>query len=280
MKFVGAHVSIAGGVENAPCNAAALQADAFAMFTKNQRQWNAPPYKEESVQKFKENCLKYGFSSEHILAHDSYLINLGQPDPEKRKSAVAAFKNELERCYQLGIKLLNFHPGSSLKQLSDEEDIKLIAAGVRQAVDEVPEVIAVFENTAGQGSNLGWNFDQLAAMISETGRPERCGVCLDTCHAFAAGFDLSSDEGYENFWAEFDHKIGLEFLRGMHLNDAKGVCGGRLDRHDSIGKGNIGIETFRKILKDKRTENIPLILETPDESIWSEEIALLKSFVP
>lgn len=279
MKLIGAHVSIAGGVENAPCNAAVLQADTFAMFTKNQRQWNAPAYKESSVAAFKENCQKYGFSAGNILAHDSYLINLGQPDPVKRGSAVEAFKNELERCRQLGIKLLNFHPGSSLKQVSDEEDIKLIADSVRQAVDEVPDVTAVFENTAGQGSNMGWNFDQLAAMIEQTGVPERCGVCLDTCHAFAAGFDLSSDEGYENFWKEFDRKIGLKFLRGMHLNDAKGVCGGRLDRHDSIGKGNIGIETFRKLIRDKRTDGIPLILETPDESIWSEEIAMLKSFV-
>ena len=278
MKYTGAHVSISGGVENAPLNAAAIGACAFAMFTKNQRQWNAPAYKEESVAAFKENCARHGFSGSQILAHDSYLINLGQPDPGKRQAAVKAFIDELKRCHQLGVKLLNFHPGSSLKQVSDEEDIALIAASVRQALEEVPDVIAVFENTAGQGSNMGWNFDQLAAMIEQTGMPERCGVCLDTCHAFAAGFDLAIEAGYEGFWQEFDQKIGLKFLKGMHLNDAKGICGSRLDRHESIGKGNIGIEAFKRLLADPRTENIPLILETPDESLWAEEIAMLKAF--
>lgn len=278
MKYIGAHVSIAGGVENAPLNAAALGCSAFAMFTKNQRQWSAPPYKEETVAAFRKNCADNGFTDAHILAHDSYLINLGQPDPGKRKNAVASFVNELERCHQLGVKLMNFHPGSSLKQVSDEEDIALIGASVREALDTVPDVIAVFENTAGQGSNMGWNFDQLAAMIEKTGLPERCGVCLDTCHAFAAGYDIASVEGYEKFWEEFDSKIGLKFLKGMHLNDAKGVCGGRLDRHDSIGKGNIGLECFKRLAADPRTAGVPLILETPDESIWKEEIALLKSF--
>ena len=278
MKFTGAHVSISGGVENAPLNAASLGACAFAMFTKNQRQWNASPYKEEAVAAFKENCARHGFTGAQILAHDSYLINLGQPDPGKREAAVKAFIDELKRCRQLGIELLNFHPGSSLKQVSDEEDIALIASSVRQALDEVPDVTAVFENTAGQGSNMGWNFDQLAAMIRQTGVPERCGVCLDTCHAFAAGFDLASEEGYEAFWQEFESKIGLNFLKGMHLNDAKGLCGSRLDRHDSIGKGNIGIGAFKRLLADHRTDNIPLILETPDESLWAEEIAMLNSF--
>ena len=278
MKYIGAHVSISGGIENAPLNAAALGASAFAMFTKNQRQWSAPPYKDEAVEAFKNNCKAHGFSGKMILAHDSYLINLGQPDPEKRGKAVDSFVNELERCRQLGIALLNFHPGSSLKQVSDEEDIALIAASVREALEKVPDVTAVFENTAGQGSNMGWNFDQLAAMIEQTGMCERCGVCLDTCHAFAAGYDIVTPEGYEKFWAEFDRKIGLKYLKGMHLNDAKGVCGGKLDRHDSIGKGNIGLETFKRIVSDPRTADIPLILETPDESLWSEEIALLKSF--
>ena len=278
MKYIGAHVSISGGVENAPLKAAALGASAFAMFTKNQRQWSAPPCSEASEKAFKENCAACGYSGKLILAHDSYLINLGQPDPEKRRKAIDSFINELERCRQLGIGLLNFHPGSSLKQVSDEEDIALIAQSVREALEAVPDVTAVFENTAGQGSNMGWNFDQLAAMIEKTQMSDRCGVCIDTCHAFAAGYDLVSCEGYENFWAEFDRKIGMKFLKGMHLNDAKESCGSRLDRHDSIGRGNIGVETFKRLIEDPRTDNVPLILETPDENIWKDEIALLKSF--
>ena len=137
---------------------------------------------------------------------------------------------------------------------------------------------AVFENTAGQGSNLGWNFEQLRTMIDRTGVPERCGVCLDTCHAFASGMDLSTEAGYEKFWADFERVIGLEFLKGMHLNDARGVCGGRLDRHESLGRGSIGIGCFERLLRDPRTDGIPLILETPDETLWSEEIARLKAF--
>ena len=278
MKRIGAHVSIAGGVENAPLNARAVGATAFAMFTKNQRQWNAPPCTESAAAAFKANCAAGGYDGACILAHDSYLINLGQPDPAKRAAAVKAFADELERCRLLGVKLLNFHPGSSLKAVSDDEDITLIAGSVRQALDEVPDVTAVFENTAGQGSNLGWNFEQLRTMIDRTGLPERCGVCLDTCHAFASGMDLSTEGGYEKFWADFESIVGLEFLKGMHLNDAKGVCGGRLDRHESLGRGSIGIGCFERLLRDPRTDGIPLILETPDETLWSEEIARLKSF--
>ena len=277
-KLIGAHVSIAGGVENAPLNARAVGATAFAMFTKNQRQWNAPPCTESAAAAFKANCAAGGYDDACILAHDSYLINLGQPDPAKRAAAVKAFAGELERCRLLGVKLLNFHPGSSLKAVSDDEDISLIAGSVRQALEEVPDVTAVFENTAGQGSNLGWNFEQLRTMIDRTGLPERCGVCLDTCHAFASGMDLSTEAGYEKFWADFERIIGLEFLKGMHLNDAKGVCGGRLDRHESLGRGAIGIGCFERLLQDPRTDGIPLILETPDETLWNEEIARLKSF--
>ena len=249
MKYIGAHVSISGGVENAPLNAAALGAGAFAMFTKNQRQWNAPPYKEASVEAFKANCALHNFTPETILAHDSYLINLGQPDPDKRKAAVAAFVDELSRCRQLGIKLLNFHPGSSLKKVTDDEDVALIAASVRQALEEVPDVIAVFENTAGQGSNMGWNFEQLAAMIEQTACPERCGVCLDTCHAFAAGYDLT-ENGYELTMKHFEKCVGFQYLHGMHLNDAKAGLGSHLDRHASLGQGTLGWSVFERLMQD------------------------------
>ncbi|MBO5307287.1 MAG: deoxyribonuclease IV [Lentisphaeria bacterium] len=276
MKYIGAHVSISGGVENAPLNAHALGADAFALFTKNQRQWSAPPLTEASIAAFKSNCEKFGYAPEYILPHDSYLINLGQPDPEKRQNSLNSFIGELERCRQLGLKKLNFHPGSHLKLVSEHEELLLIAESVRTALDAVPDVAAVFENTAGQGSNVGYSFAQLATMLEAVDRPGRVGVCIDTCHAYAAGYDLRSPEGYELVWREFERLIGFEFLMGMHLNDSKSKLGGRLDRHDSIGKGELGWDTFKRLMNDPHLDNIPLILETIDETIWKEEIRQLQ----
>lgn len=276
MKYIGAHVSISGGVENAPLNAAALGASAFALFTKNQRQWSAPPFREEQIAAFKENCRKFDYTPAQILPHDSYLINLGQPDPEKRRKALAAFVEELQRCAQLGLDRLNFHPGSTLKLVDEREGCRIIGETVRAALDEVDGVTAVFENTAGQGSNLGYSFEQLALMLETVDRPGKVGVCIDTCHAFAAGYDLASEAGFEKCFDEFASLIGFDLLRGMHLNDAKGVLGQRLDRHESLGKGNLGFDLFRKIVTDSRFDNIPLVLETPDENIWCEEIAALK----
>ena len=277
MKFIGPHVSIAGGVENAPLNAAKLGATGFAMFTKNQRQWSAPPISEASAAAFKENCRKCGYAPEAILPHDSYLINLGQPDPVKRAAAQRAFIDELERCRTLGLTMLNFHPGSHLKMVSEVEGCKLIAESVKIALNEVPDVCAVFENTAGQGSNLGYSFEQLADMLEKVDMPERTGVCIDTCHAFAAGYDLSSPETFDACFVEFDRLIGLKFLRGMHLNDSKGVLAGHLDRHASLGAGTLGMGVFLKIAADRRFDGIPLILETPDESLWATEIKTLLS---
>ena len=276
--YIGAHVSTQGGVENAPLNAKALNAGAFALFTKNQRQWVATPLKEESIEKFKKNCKECGYAPEQILAHDSYLINLGQPDAEKRKQSFNAFVDEMTRCSLLGLDRLNFHPGSHLKLISEDECISLISESVRNAIDMVPGVTAVFENTAGQGSNLGYSFDQLAAMLERTDRPDSVGVCLDTCHAFAAGYDLSSPDGCEKVFEEFDRKIGFKYLKGMHLNDAKGTLGSRLDRHHSLGEGNLGWNTFKWIVQDKRFEGIPLILETIDETLWLSEIQKLHDY--
>ena len=278
MKFIGAHVSCGGGVENAPLNASAIQAKAFALFTKNQRQWTAPPLTETSIAKFKHNCEKLGFSSDHILAHDSYLINLGNSDKDKHAQSLSAFIDELWRCNLLGIKLLNFHPGSHLKVLSEDDCLKLIAESVRYALNEVPDVVAVFENTAGQGTNLGYSFEQLARLLELVDMPERTGVCLDTCHAFAAGYDLKNAENYEKVMSDFDRIVGLKNLRGVHLNDAKGILGGKLDRHDSIGHGSLGNETFERMMKDTRFDNIPIILETIDDTIWKQEIAQLYSW--
>ena len=277
MKYIGAHVSAQGGVENAPLNAQMIGATAFALFVKNQRQWKAAPLSEESIRKFKENCQKCGFAPEQILPHDGYLINLGQPDKDKRRQSIEAFVDELERCAALGLDRLNFHPGSHLRLVSEEEDISIIASSVREALDRVPGVTAVFENTAGQGSNMGYCFEQLAAMLEKVGLPERVGVCIDTCHAFAAGYDLSSPESFEKVWSDFDRLIGFQYLKGMHINDAKAGVGSHLDRHESLGAGTLGWSVFERIASDSRFDNIPLILETVDPDIWKVEISRLKA---
>ncbi len=275
MKYIGAHVSISGGVEQAPLRAAELGATAFAMFTKNQRQWRAAPFTAESVAQFKSNCARNGYGPERILPHDGYLINLGQPDPEKREAARKSFIHELERCAALGLDRLNFHPGSSLGAISTEACLELIAEGVRLGLEAVPTVHPVIENTAGQGSNVGWSFEELETLLRLIDRPE-AGVCLDTCHAFAAGYDWVRD--YDGVWREFAERIGFERLFGMHLNDAKGELGSRLDRHHSLGEGTIGWEVFERLMKDPRLDGIPLTLETIDEERWPAEIARLRGW--
>lgn len=278
MKYIGAHVSIAGGVENAPLNAAAIGAKAFAMFTKNQRQWTSPPLTETSIEAFKANCRKHGYAPEHILPHDGYLINLGNPDPVKREQSRKAFTDEMKRCMLLGLDRLNFHPGSHLREIPEEECLRLIAESVNAALDETEGVTAVLENTAGQGSNLGYSFEQLARIMEMIRDTSRIGVCIDTCHSFAAGYDLKSEEGYEKTMEAFERTIGFRYLRGVHLNDSKSVLGGHLDRHNSIGRGELGLEPFRRMMNDPRFDNVPMVLETIDETLWPEEIRLLYSF--
>ena len=280
MKYFGAHVSAAGGVENAPLNAAAIGADAFALFTKNQRQWSAPPLSEESVAAFQENCRKCGFAPENILPHDSYLINLGQPDDVKCAAARAAFTAELERCARLGLKKLNFHPGSNVGKLPIRECLCRIAEGIRMAVDAVPGVMAVIENTAGQGNVTGASFEELAQLVELVDRPGQVGICIDTCHAFAAGYDLASEEGYEWTMAQFARNLDFSLLEGMHLNDSKGALGKHLDRHESMGKGVLGEACFRRIAADIRLDGVPMILETPVPELWAEEIAALRKMIP
>jgi len=279
LKFVGAHVSTAGGVHNAPLNAKEIGARAFALFTKNQRQWRAKPLTGEAVKKFKEGLREAKIEPNHILPHDSYLINLGSPDREKRRKSLKAFIDEIERCYQLGLKYLNFHPGSSLGKVSEKECLKIVADSVNEAISRTKEVILVIENTAGQGNNVGYRFEHIAQIIELVENKERIGVCLDTCHMFAAGYDIRTREAYEKTMKEFDEIVGFKYLKGMHLNDAKSTLGSRVDRHHSIGKGNIGLEAFRLIMNDERLNGIPLILETIDPSIWKEEIELLYSLI-
>ncbi|MCI5707749.1 MAG: deoxyribonuclease IV [Odoribacter sp.] len=274
-KYIGAHVSASGGVENAPENAKRIGAKAFALFTKNQRQWVSAPLSENSIRLFRQRCEDYGFAAEHILPHDSYLINLGNPDSEALEKSRAAFLDEMQRCEQLGLKLLNFHPGSSLKKVSEEECLRTIAESINMTLDKTQGVCAVIENTAGQGSNLGYSFEQLAYIIERVEDKSRVGVCLDTCHAFAAGYDLKSESGFTETFEHFENAVGFQYLRGMHLNDSKKGLNSRVDRHELLGKGELGLDTFRMLMKDSRFDNIPLILETPDEEAWKDEIEML-----
>jgi len=277
MKYVGAHVSIAGGVENAPLNAEQIGAKAFAMFTKNQRQWQAKPLEEQSIRSFRENLERVGIKRQHVLPHDGYLINLGNPDPGKRQNSVKAFIDEAQRVEQLGLLFLNFHPGSHLREISEEHCLDLIAAGVREAVAQTSEVVFVLESTAGQGSNIGYTFEQLAAIIERVGVRERMGVCLDTCHLYAAGYDIKGN--YHEVFTHFEQVLGFDLLKGMHLNDSKSTLGQKLDRHNSLGEGHLGWEVFRQIMRDTRFNNIPLVLETIDSERWPEEIAQLYRFL-
>jgi deoxyribonuclease IV len=279
MKYIGAHVSASGGVENAPLNAKQIGATAFALFTKNQRQWKASPLTKESIAAFKKNCQDNGYKPFQVLPHDSYLINLGHPEKEGLEKSRVSFTDEMLRCEQLGLDRLNFHPGSSLKQITDEQCLLLIAESVNIALSKTKGVTAVIENTAGQGSNLGFTFEQIRFILDHIDDKSRAGVCIDTCHAFAAGYDLTTDEGFKKTFDIFDKVIGFKYLKGMHLNDAKKGLGSRVDRHESLGKGLIGMTVFRNIMKDPRFDDMPLILETPEETIWAEEIRLLAAQV-
>ena len=277
MKYIGAHVSAAGGVENAPANAHGIGATGFALFTKNQRQWVAAPLTAAQIDAFRKACDKYGYTPAQILPHDSYLINLGHPEREALEKSRAAFLDEMQRCEALGLDRLNFHPGSHLQKISPERSLDQIAESINIALDKTRGVTAVIENTAGQGSNLGFAFEHLAYLIERVEDKSRVGVCIDTCHAFAAGYDLRTAEACDKTFAELERVVGFGYLKGMHLNDAMKILGSHVDRHTPLGEGMIGMECFRYIMQDARFDGIPLILETPDEQRWPEEIALLKS---
>lgn len=277
--FVGAHVSAAGGVDQAPLRAKEIGANAFALFTKNQRQWKAKPLEAKVIADFKRKCAALGFTDQQILPHDSYLINLGHPEAEGLEKSREAFLDEMQRCEQLGIKLLNFHPGSHLNKISTAECLAKIAESINITLDQTKEVVAVIENTAGQGSNLGFEFEQLAEIIDQVEDKSRVGVCIDTCHTFVAGYDLRTKEDCERTFKQFEEIVGYQYLRAMHLNDAKTDFGSKVDRHDSLGQGKIGIEAFKFIMQNPQFENIPLILETTNPEIWDQEIGLLRSFI-
>lgn len=276
MKFLGAHVSAGGGVEAAPLNAHEIGANAFALFTKNQRQWVARPLTGASVELFRDNCQKHAFDPRYILPHDSYLINLGHPETEGLEKSRAAFLDEMQRCEQLGLKWLNFHPGSHLNKISLEACLDRVAESINLTLAKTQGVTAVIENTAGQGSNVGHEFGQLKYIIDRVEDKSRVGVCLDTCHTYTSGYDIVNQ--YDKVFGEFEETVGFHYLRAIHLNDSKKPLGSRVDRHDSIGKGFIGIDFFRRFMQDARFNDMPVIMETPDESLWADEIKLLRSF--
>lgn len=276
MKRIGAHVSAAGGVENAPLNALTIGADAFALFVKNQRQWSAKALEVESINKFDENLKLANIKKEHILPHNSYLVNLGHPDDEKRKKSINAFIDEISRANLLGLKMINFHPGSHLREISENECLENISNSINFIIANTSDVKLVIENTAGQGSNLGYRLEHLAYLIDKTQNKQRIGVCIDTCHFFAGGYDIRSKESYKKTMSEFDRLVGYKYLSGMHLNDSKNSLGVKKDRHESIGKGTIGLEAFENIMRDENIDEIPLILETINPEIWADEIKLLR----
>lgn len=277
MKYIGAHVSVKGGVSNAPLEAARIGAKAFALFTGSSNRWASKAISEEETERFKANCEAGGFSPAHILPHDNFLINLGSPDPQKLEMSRKSFIDEMRRCSQLGLTMLNFHPGSHLKEIPVDDCLDLIAESINISLDQTEGVTAVIESTAGQGSNLGYEFGQIAHIIDKVEDKTRVGVCVDTCHTYSAGYDLRSEEGYAKTWNDFDSIIGAGYLRALHLNDDKRELGSRIDRHEEIGKGTLGEEFFIRLVNDPRFDNMPLILETPNDAIWHEEIAWLYS---
>ncbi len=275
MKYIGAHVSASPGVSKAPINAHNIGAKAFALFTRNPSRWQSKPITDKEAQAFNENCAIYGYTPEQILPHDSYLINLGAPDADKLAMSREAFLDEMKRCEQLGLTMLNFHPGSHLKMMSIDDCLDLIAESINITLEKTVGVKAVIENTAGQGSNLGFSFEQLAHIIDKVEDKTRVGVCIDTCHAFAAGYDLSTLEGYSETWRRFEEIVGIQYLSGMHLNDTKKGLASKVDRHEVLGKGVLGSDCFTMLMNDPRMDNIPLILETPNEELWADEIKWL-----
>lgn len=278
MKYIGAHVSTQGGVFNAPLEAKKIGAKAFAFFTKNQRRWFCAPYEQADISKFKANLKQSGISAQFTLAHSSYLINLGHPDKLRRKISIDTLSNEVNRCGQLGVNLLNFHPGSHLGELTEKKCLNYIAESINAVLATTRNTILVIENTAGQGGSVGYKFEHLAYIISRVEDKSRIGVCIDTCHLFVSGYDFRKRKEFNRTWYQFDKIVGFNYLRGLHLNDSEKELGSKLDRHASIGKGKLGLEPFKLLMQDTRFDNMPLILETSDPMLWQKEIKLLYAF--
>ena len=279
--LLGAHMSIAGGVDKSLLLGKTVDCDAIQIFTKSSRQWAAKPYTKEEIELFRVNRKETGISK--VIAHDSYLLNLGSPDRALRKRSVAAFIDELERCEVLGVSNLVAHPGSHVGA-GEYEGIKTIARSLDEVHAACPgyNVKVTLEITAGQGSNLGYRFEQIANIIDATKESDRLRVCFDTEHAFAAGYDIRTQEGYERTFTEFHETIGIQVLAAFHLNDSKKEFNSRVDRHEHIGKGQIGVQAFRLLLNDKRFWGLPMCLETPKGPDLAEDrqnLTLLRSLI-
>lgn len=275
MRFIGPHVSAAGAPAAAIANALAVGATGFALFVKNQRQWIGKPLASADVASFRDAMQAAPYAPTQVLPHAGYLINLANPDPELHEKSMGSFLDELHRCEALGLDRLNLHPGSHLKKLSVEAACDRVAESINRALAETQGVTIVIENTAGQGAYLGSKPEELQRIIAGVNDSSRIGFCIDTAHTFAAGYDLRDEKIFEAFFAELDARIGLNYLRGMHLNDSKSDLASHHDRHESLGKGYIGWSLFERIARDARFENIPLIIETPDDALWPEEIVHL-----
>lgn len=279
IPLIGAHVSIAGGLYRAPERLNALGGNVMQIFSKNQVRWKVPPLEEAQITQFKEECAR--FDVQHVCVHDSYLINLGSPEAELLEKSRTAFIHELSRAAQLGIPGVVLHPGA-FKNSDEQSCIKKIAKSLDWCFEHETDsgVDAWLETTAGMGTSIGHRFEQLAQIIELSRYPERLGVCLDTAHIFAAGYELRTSEGYEATWAKFDSSIGLEKLRVIHLNDSKKAFGSRVDRHENIGIGEIGALAFERIMNDDRLVSVPKILETPGgDAFYQKNITLLKKMV-
>eukprot|EP00808_Paulinella_micropora_P025491 g5497.t1 len=276
--WLGAHVSMSGGVENAVKNAHAIQATAFALFTRSQRKWTSPALTEESIKHFKDYMREYNYSPDQVVPHGSYLLNCASPSEELLEKSRAGMLDEVRRCERLGLKNYNFHPGSTTGKGSVEDGTQRITESINLAHRKTKGVTILIENMCRQGHTIDGTFEELRAILLGVKDQSRVGVCFDTCHAFAAGYDLSTEKGYHatlNF-AEFDRVIGLKYLKAFHLNDSKGELGCRQDRHENIGKGKIGSTCFALLVNDARFSNIPMILETPKDCDEEDKIEIEK----
>ncbi|VAX76349.1 deoxyribonuclease IV [Buchnera aphidicola] len=275
-KYIGAHVSSAGGLENSILRAHELEATAFSLFLSNQLQWRIPILKEKTINNFVRLCKKYNYHSKSILPHSSYLVNLGHPDKNMREKSCYYFIQEIKCCYQLGLMMINIHPGSYLYKITEKKCLENIIDSINFILSKTEHIIIVLENTAGQGSNVGYCFEHLAFIIRHIKNKLRIGVCLDICHLFASGYQLNDINSFIFTFKKFHNLIGLKYLYGIHMNDSKRNFNSRLDRHHNLGYGKIKKYVFSNIVQTKEFQDIPLILETKDKSLWKSEIRWLK----